>query len=268
MRVVALAALAWSAALLLVSTIADSGRWDLPSGRLLETILSSCQIETASRGAGVAEHMICPTRLAPRNFRKCSRMRWSPARTSASFRTARWRCVRPRARSGYVLGNRQGGSTLTQQSARTLFLKKEDTLQRKLLEAVLAVRISARLSRPEILTRYMNVVPHARNMYGFDEPARIYFGVRVQDLTLAESALLPVGMLPEPSNRDPKKNPGAALNGALEVIDLMRAQHKITRDAAEAARGGRSAASSPADCGEARMFMRAIGWAAAAHRSW
>ena len=54
-----------------------------------------------------------------------------------------------RAAWQYVLGNRQGGSTLTQQLARTLFLKKEDSLQRKLLEAVLAVKIAARLSRPE-----------------------------------------------------------------------------------------------------------------------
>jgi membrane peptidoglycan carboxypeptidase len=123
-----------------------------------------------------------------------------------------------RAAWHYFLGSRQGGSTLTQQLARTMFLKKEDSLERKLLEAVLAVRISALLSRQDIFTRYMNVVPHARNMYGFDDPARYYFGVRVQDLTLHEAALL-VGMLPEPNNRDPKKNPGAALNGGLEVID-------------------------------------------------
>ena len=116
-----------------------------------------------------------------------------------------------------------------------MFLKKENSFQRKLLEAVLAVRISALLSRPDILTRYMNVVPHARNMYGFDDPARYYFGVRVQDLTLAEAALL-VGMLPEPNNRDPQKNPGAALNGALGVIGLMLAQNKITEDAADEAR--------------------------------
>ena len=86
-----------------------------------------------------------------------------------------------------------------------MFLKKEDSLQRKLLEGVLAAAISALLSQQDILTRYMNVVPHARNMYGFDDPARFYFGVHVQDLTLPEAALL-VGMLPEPNNRDPKKN--------------------------------------------------------------
>ena len=135
----------------------------------------------------------------------------------------------------YFRGSRQGGSTLTQQLARTLLLKKENSLRRKLREAVLAVRIYSLLSRSEILTRYMNVVPHARNMYGFNDPARYYFGVRARDLTLGEAALL-VGMLPEPNNRDPRKNPDAALNGAFGVIDLMFAQNKVTEDAANEAK--------------------------------
>jgi penicillin-binding protein 1A len=235
--VVALAAPAWSGALLLVSTIAHSGHWDLPSGKLLETVLSSCQIEHASRGSIAAEHLICPTRFGAHEFPKVLQDAVVASEDERFFSHGALE-MRSTARAAwqYFLGNRQGGSTLTQQFARTMFLKKEDSLQRKLLEAVLAVRISALLSRSEILTRYMNVVPQARNMYGFDGPARYYFGVRVQDLTLAEAALL-VGMLPEPNNRDPKKNPGAALNGALEVINLMLAQNKITEDAAEAARG-------------------------------
>ena len=219
-----------------MSIVAHSGRWDLPSGKLLETILSSCQIEHASRADIVTEHMICPTRLSAQDFPKVlqdavvasedERFFWHGALEIRSTTRAAWQ---------YFLGNRQGGSTLTQQLARTLFLKKEDSFQRKLLEVVLAVRVFARLSRPEILSRYLNVVPHARNMYGFDDPSRYYFGVRVQDLTLGEAALL-VGMLPEPNNRDPKKNPDAALNGAFGVIDLMIAQHKITTDEAQEAK--------------------------------
>jgi penicillin-binding protein 1A len=180
--------------------------------------------------------MICPTRLSAQDFPKVlqdavvasedERFFWHGALEIRSTARAAWQ---------YFLGNRQGGSTLTQQLARTLFLKKEDSFQRKLLEVVLAVRVFARLSRPEILSRYLNVVPHARNMYGFDDPSRYYFGVRVQDLTLAEAALL-VGMLPEPNNRDPRKNPDAALNGAFDVIDLMLAQNKITADAAAEAK--------------------------------
>jgi membrane peptidoglycan carboxypeptidase len=228
--------LAWSDALLLASTIAHSGRWDLPTGKLLQTTLSSCQIEHVSRGGIATEHMICPTRLGAHDFPKVLKdaVIASEDERFFSHRALEMRST-ARAAWQYFLGNRQGGSTLTQQLARTMFLKKEDSLQRKLLEAVLAVRISALLSRPDILTRYMNVVPHARNMYGFDDPARYYFGVPVQDLTLPEAALL-VGMLPEPNNRDPKKNPGAAFNGALGVIDLMLAQNKITGDAAEKGR--------------------------------
>ena len=234
--VLGLAALVWSGALLLVSTIAHSGRWDLPSGKLLETIQSSCQIEHVSRGSIAAEHMICPTRLDAYDFPQVLKDAVIASEDERFFSHGALE-MRSTVRAAwqYFLGNRQGGSTLTQQLARTLLLKKEDSLQRKLLEAVLAVRLSAILSRPEILTRYMNVVPHARNMYGFDEPARYYFGVRVQELTLAEAALL-VGMLPEPNNRDPNKNPGAALNGALAVVDLMLAQNKITQEAAEEAR--------------------------------
>jgi penicillin-binding protein 1A len=234
--VAALVALAWSGSLLLVSTIAHSGRWDLPSGKLLETTLTSCQIEHVSRGGVATEHMICPTRLAAHDFPQVLKDAVVASEDERFFSHGALE-LRSTARAvwQYFLGNRQGGSTLTQQLARTLFLKKEDSLQRKLLEAVLAVRISALLPRPEILNRYMNAVPHARNMYGFDDPARYYFGVRAQELTLPEAALL-VGMLPEPNNRDPSKNPGAALNGALRVIDLMLAQGKITGDAAEEAR--------------------------------
>ena len=234
--VLALAALAWSGALLLVSAIAHSDRWGLPRGKLLEAILSSCQFEHVSRGGIAAEHMICPTRLDTHDFPTVLQDAVITSEDERFFSHGALE-MRSTVRAAwqYFLGNRQGGSTLTQQLARTLFLKKEDSLQRKLLEAVLAVRISSLLSRSEILTRYMNVVPHARNMYGFDDPAQYYFGVRVQELTLAEAALL-VGMLPEPNNRDPKKNPGAALNAALGLIDLMLAQNKITGDAAGEAR--------------------------------
>jgi penicillin-binding protein 1A len=236
LSVLALVALAWSGAVLLVSTVAHSGRWDLPSGKLLERILSFCQIEHVSRGEIATEHMICPTRLSAHDFPKVLQDAVVASEDERFFSHGALE-MRSTARAAwqYLLGNRQGGSTLTQQLARTLLLKKEDSFGRKFLEAVLALRVSERLSRPEILGRYLNVVPHARNMYGFDDPSRYYFGVRVQDLTLAEAALL-VGMLPEPNNRDPSRNPDAALNGAFAVIDLMLAQNKITTDAADVAR--------------------------------
>ena len=218
----------WVATLTLMSAIAQSGRWELPSGNLLGTALSACQFEHSSRGGVDSEHMICPTRLAADDFPQVLQ---DAVLTSedARFFSHGAIDVRSALRAAWHLfrGNRQGGSTITQQLARSILLKKEDSVGRKVVEAVAAIRIAALLTRSEILTRYMNVVPHARNMNGFDDPARYYFGVGVQKLDLAEAALL-VSMLPEPNNRDPLKNPTYALVKAVGVLQRMLDQQKIT----------------------------------------
>jgi len=223
--------------LILVAIVAQSDRWDLPNGRLLQTILSSCQVERSSRGNVDNEQVLCPTLLSgeafPRALRDAvvasedERFFWHGALDFRSTLRAAWLSL---------WGDRQGGSTITQQLARSLLLKKEDSFDRKLLEAVLAVRISAMLTREEILTRYLNAVPHARNLAGFDGPARYYFGVGVQDLTLAEAALL-VGMLPEPNNRDPLRNPASAFEAASGVLRRMLDQGKLTAQQAAEAKG-------------------------------
>ena len=225
---VLLVGLVWVAILMLMSAIAQSDRWKLPRGRLLETVLSACQFEHSKRAGIDSEHMICPTRFTAHDFPQVlqdavlasedGRFFSHGAVDLRSTLRAAWHSLR---------GNRQGGSTITQQLARSILLRKEDSVGRKLVEAVAAIRISALLTRPEILTRYMNVVPHARNMNGFDDPARYYFGVGVRDLDLAEAALL-VGMLPEPNNRDPLKNPSDALASAVGVLQRMLDQRKIT----------------------------------------
>jgi penicillin-binding protein 1A len=218
----------WVATLTLMSAIAQSGRWELPSGNLLGTALSACQFEHSSRAGVDSEHMICPTRLAADDFPQVLQ---DAVLTSedARFFSHGAIDVRSALRAAWHLfrGNRQGGSTITQQLARSILLKKEDSVGRKVVEAVAAIRIAALLTRSEILTRYMNVVPHARNMNGFDDPARYYFGVGVQKLDLAEAALL-VSMLPEPNNRDPLKNPTYALVKAVGVLQRMLDQQKIT----------------------------------------
>ena len=225
---VLLVGLVWVAILMLMSAIAQSDRWKLPRGRLLETVLSACQFEHSKRAGIDSEHMICPTRFTAHDFPQVlqdavlasedGRFFSHGAVDLRSTLRAAWHSLR---------GNRQGGSTITQQLARSILLRKEDSVGRKLVEAVAAIRISALLTRPEILTRYMNVVPHARNMNGFDDPARYYFGVGVRDLDVAEAALL-VGMLPEPNNRDPLKNPSDALASAVGVLHRMLDQRKIT----------------------------------------
>jgi penicillin-binding protein 1A len=212
----------------LVKIIAQSDQWDLPGGRLLDTILSSCQFEHSSAAGVDVEHMICPTRLAASEFPQTLKDAVVASEDERFFSHGAIDLPSTtRAAWNFSLGDRQGGSTITQQFARSLLLKKEDSLERKLVEAVLAIRIFARLSRSEILNRYMNVVPHARNMYGFDDPGRYYFGVGVQDLTLPEAALL-VGMLPEPNNRDPLKDPAAAFDSAVGVLQSMVAEKRIT----------------------------------------
>jgi penicillin-binding protein 1A len=230
--IIVLPALAFAILVTLTKVIAQSDRWDLPGGRLLDNILSSCQFEHSSSTGVDVEHMICPTRLGSSAFPQVLK---DAVVASEDERFFSHGAIDPpatlRAAWHFSLGDRQGGSTITQQLARSILLKKEDSLERKLMEAVLAVRIYARLSPSEILTRYMNVVPHARNMYGFDDPARYYFGVGVQDLNLSEAALL-VGMLPEPNNRDPLKNPSAALESAASVLQRMAADKKITRSQA------------------------------------
>lgn len=235
--VVFAAALIQASLLLLVNLMAQHDRWDLPKGSLLETILSSCQIEQTARGGFENEQLICPTRLPGHAFPSVLRDAVIASEDRRFFSHGALD-LRSTLRAAWhsLGGNRQGGSTLTQQLARSLVLKKEDSFERKILEAILAVRIAAILSREEILVRYMNAVPHARNMTGFDNPARYYFGIGPQELRLSEAALL-VGMLPEPNNRDPLKNPADAYHSALAVLHRMRHQQKITPEQAEEAAG-------------------------------
>jgi penicillin-binding protein 1A len=225
---IVLPALALAIAFTCVKVIAQSDQWDLPGGRLLDAVLSSCQFEHASSSGVDVEHMICPTRLGAGEFPQVLKNAVIASEDERFFSHGAIDFPSTlRAAWHFSLGDPQGGSTITQQLARSILLKKDDSLERKLVEAVLAIRIFARLSRPEILTRYMNVVPHARNMYGFDDPARYYFGIGVQDVSLAEAALL-VGMLPEPNNRDPLKTPSAAVESAVTVLERMVAEGMIT----------------------------------------
>jgi len=127
-------------------------------------------------------------------------------------------------RAGQVV---QGGSTLTQQLAKTLFLSPEQTLKRKVQEAVLAYRLAGLLTKDQILELYLNRVFFGANAYGIDAAARTYFGKPAAALTLSEAALL--AALPRaPSRLSPASDMPAALARSRAVLRRMASSGWIT----------------------------------------
>ncbi len=121
----------------------------------------------------------------------------------------------------------QGGSTITQQLAKILFLKPERTYSRKLKEALLALQIEKRYSKQEILAIYMNQVYLGSGAYGVEAASRLYFGKSVDGLTLAEAAML-AGLPQAPSRYSPLTNPEAALSRRRHSLKRMLAEGHIT----------------------------------------
>jgi penicillin-binding protein 1A len=120
--------------------------------------------------------------------------------------------------AGHVV---QGGSTITQQLVRNLYISKERTLKRKLKEACLAIRLSRARSKDWILGQYMNQVYYGNHAYGIEAAAQTYFSKDAHDLTLAESALL-AGLPQAPSVYDPLHRPDAARARRDQVLRAMR----------------------------------------------
>jgi penicillin-binding protein 1A len=128
----------------------------------------------------------------------------------------------------------EGGSTITQQIARTLFLNQSQTLKRKLQEAVLALRIEQRMSKDEILALYLNRIYFGAGAYGIEAASRTYFAKPAQRLTLSESALL--AALPKaPSRLDPTNDLEAAVARSKLVLSRMREAGWITAAEQQAA---------------------------------
>lgn len=100
---------------------------------------------------------------------------------------------------------KEGGSTITQQLAKIMFLTPEKTLQRKLKEAQLAIKLEKELSKEEILELYLNKVYFGHGAYGVEMASRLYFGKPVSNITLAESALL-AGLIKAPNTYSPYNN--------------------------------------------------------------
>jgi penicillin-binding protein 1A len=115
----------------------------------------------------------------------------------------------------------QGGSTLTQQLAKNLFLEPDRTFERKIQEVILALWLEARLTKKQILELYLNRVYLGAGAYGVDAAAHVYFGKSARSLTLAEAATL-AGMLKAPSHYSPITEPEASAARAQVVLTAMR----------------------------------------------
>lgn len=129
----------------------------------------------------------------------------------------------------------QGGSTITQQLARNAFLTQEQTLKRKLLEAVLAVEIENKYTKAEILEMYMNQIYFGQGAYGVQTASHVYFGKDVKDLNLAQCAML-AGLPNSPNYYSPFHNLQAAKYRQGVVLDQMAKYGYISQEQADEAK--------------------------------
>ena len=127
------------------------------------------------------------------------------------------RALMTNAKAGGVV---QGGSTITQQLAKNLFLSNERTIERKINEAFLALWLETRLSKNEILKLYLDRAYLGGGAFGVDAAALYYFGKSVRDVTLAEAAML-AGLFKAPSKFSPLANLPAARARANVVLDNL-----------------------------------------------
>lgn len=121
----------------------------------------------------------------------------------------------------------QGGSTITQQVAKALLLTPERSFRRKFREIVLAFRIEENLTKDEIIRLYLNQIYLGHGSYGVEAAAKTYFGVRAENLTLTQAALL-AGLPQAPSAYDPFRHPAEAAKRRSYVLEQMLSIGKIT----------------------------------------
>jgi penicillin-binding protein 1A len=115
----------------------------------------------------------------------------------------------------------QGGSTITQQLAKNLFLSRERTLKRKVQEAMLAIWLETKLTKDEILSAYLNRVYLGAGAYGIDAAARVYYNKGAKDLTIREAATI-AGLLKAPSRYSPSSNPSLSAQRTRVVLNAMQ----------------------------------------------
>ena len=157
-------------------------------------------------------------------------------------------------------GRMEGGSTLTQQLARTLFLSNKKTLGRKAQEGVLAVLLEQELTKKQILELYLNRVYLSGGVYGVETMSRNLFGRGANAVTLPQAALI-AGLIRAPSALSPWSNLDGAIERSHVVLQRMREEGYITRAQEDAARQARVAirpypGATEAQWGYAKEFLR------------
>ena len=135
-------------------------------------------------------------------------------------------------RAGRVV---QGGSTITQQLAKVIYLSPERTLKRKVQELIIAYQLEKNFTKEQIISMYLNRVYLGRGNYGIDAAAKFYFGKSAEDLDLFESAIF-AAMLKAPSRYAPSNNFKLAVNRAHYVLARMEEEGFITKHEREKAR--------------------------------
>jgi len=132
----------------------------------------------------------------------------------------------------------QGGSTITQELVRNLYLSRQRTIKRKLTEACLAIKLARHWSKDRILTAYMNQVYYGNHAYGIEAAAETYFSKTAAELTLDQAAML-AGLPQAPSIYDPFVRPHDALDRRDAVLHAMLVNGDITLDEYDQAHGDR-----------------------------
>ncbi|WP_334538468.1 transglycosylase domain-containing protein [Bradyrhizobium sp. AZCC 2230] len=155
-------------------------------------------------------------------------------------------------------GVSQGGSTLTQQLAKNLFLTQERTMARKLQEAELAIWLERKHSKNEILELYLNRVYFGSGAYGVEAAAQKYFGKPAKSVTVAEAAML-AGLVKSPSRLAPNRNPEGAEARAKIVLAAMADASFITEAQAQASIGHPSYNVKPVGAGTVNYVADWIG---------
>src|SRR5271154_5273369 len=146
-----------------------------------------------------------------------------------------WRIIGAAYRDIESGGKVQGASTLTMQLARNLFLSPDRSFHRKVQEAMLAVQIERRFTKPQIFTLYANQIFLGHGAYGFEAASEFYFSKPARKLTLTEAALL-AGLPKGPGVYSPINHPEKAVKRRNLVINALLEDGKITSAQAEEAR--------------------------------